>query len=489
MSTGSALSSGLSGAKLCRASLPERPRRAMKEYDAIVIGSGSGLILVDEALAHGMRVALVDRGPLGGTCLNLGCIPSKMLIFVADRIMEVQDSYKLGITSQIQSIDFSEVMARMRLSIGDTAGDIRDSLASTEDLDLYHQEGWFTDEKTLEVGGEKIWAPVIFIASGSRPYIPDIPGLNSTSYLTNETLLRLTERPESLVIIGGGYIGVEYAHFFSAMGTNVTLIESGDRLVMSEEPEISELLLTKLRGRFPVYTNTTVTTVKQESGRVRVMATSGGGADLEFTAERLLLATGRRSNADLLRVANTGIEVDDREYIKVNPHMETNVKNVFAVGDANGLYMYTHVANQEALLAGHNFFHGGHESMSYVAAPHAIYSHPQIASVGLTEAQAKRQFEIGIGRAGYRDVAKGQAMMETDGFAKAVVEYDSGRILGFHIIGPYAPIIIQEVVNAMESGGHTDEILAGMHIHPELPELIQRTLNTIQVPAGRRSRG
>jgi dihydrolipoamide dehydrogenase len=192
------------------------------------------------------------------------------------------------------------------------------------------------------------------------------------------------------------------------------------------------------------------------------------------------MAVGRRSNADTLKVENSGIETDKRGFIKVNRYLETSKKNIFAVGDANGQQMFTHVANREAVIVGHNAFHDARLEMDYSAAPHAIYSHPQIASVGLTEENAKKGHKIVVGRAKYSDVAKGEAMIEMDGFAKAIVEKETEKILGFHIIGPYAPVLIQEVVNAMASGGHSGEIEQGLHIHPALSELIPATLGHLE---------
>jgi mycothione reductase len=204
------------------------------------------------------------------------------------------------------------------------------------------------------------------------------------------------------------------------------------------------------------------------------------GQEKSYSGQNVLVAVGRRSNADILKVEKSGVEVDDRGFIKVNQHLEATKKNIFAVGDANGQQMFTHVANREAAIVAHNAFHDARLEMDYRAAPHAIYSHPQIASVGLTEADAKKEHKILVGRARYFDVAKGEAMMETEGFTKAIVEKETEKILGFHIIGPYAPVLIQEVVNAMASRGQSSEIDQGLHIHPALAELIPVTLGHLE---------
>lgn len=454
----------------------------MKKYDVVVIGSGCGVLIADEAAGHGYKAALIDKGPLiGGTCVNWGCIPSKMLIYPADRIVEIQEGKKLGIETDIRNIDFTSIMERMRESRQDSQGHIRDGIKQTEGLDFFEGEAHFTDDYTLEVNGEQLQGEMICIASGSRSFIPPIKGLDSVDYLTNESVLELRERPDSLIIIGGGYIAVEYGHFFAAMGTKVTMVEMADRLVLSEEPEIAELLKKALSKRIEVHNNAQAEEVKNNGGGVTVATRDReSGKQREFTGQRILMAVGRRSNADLLKVENSGIELDARDFIKVNKHLETTKKNIFAVGDVNGQQMFTHVANREAAIVAQNAFHGTAWKVDYSAVPHAVYSHPQIASVGLSEENARKDHDVVVGRTRYLEVAKGEAMMEEEGFAKAIVEKESDQILGFHVIGPYAPVLIQEVVNAITSGGHIAELNEGLHIHPALSELIPTTVNNAE---------
>jgi dihydrolipoamide dehydrogenase len=453
----------------------------MKQYDVIVIGSGAGSLIVDEALAKGLKVALVDKGPLGGTCLNLGCVPSKMLIYPADRIVEIQEASKLGIVAEIKSIDFASIMERMRKSRLESQTYIRKGMTESEKFDFYEREAHFVEDYTMEVNGETMRGKKIFIASGTRVLIPPIKGVESIDYLTNENVLELKERPNSLIIIGGGYIAVEYAHFFVAMGTKVTIIEMLGRIAQSEESEISELLEKEMKKRMDIYTNTQAEEImKGQVGVTVATKDKVSGERREFSAERIMIAVGRRSNADLLKVENTGVELEKRGFIKVDDYLETTKKDIFAVGDADGQQMFTHVANREAVVAWHNATHKAKIKMDYSSAPHAVYSHPQIASVGLTEENASKDYHILVGRARYWDTAKGEAMMEEVGFAKAIVDAHSNRILGFHIIGPYAPELIQEVINAMAGGGRIRNISQGMHIHPALPELILRTFENLE---------
>jgi mycothione reductase len=415
----------------------------MKEYDIIVIGSGAGMLIVESAVMQGLKVALVDKGPLGGTCLNVGCIPSKMLIYPADRIAEIQEATKLGIEAKITSIDFTAIVERMRKALRESKEQMRAGIQHRSNLDFYDTEGHFTEDYTMEVKGETIKGQKIFIASGVRPSIPLIKGIDKIAYLTNETVLDLQTRPESMVIVGGGYIAAEYGHFFAAMGTDVTIIQRRDRLVPNEEPEVSELLQNEMTKRMTVATNTEVAEVTQHANGYNVIGKDRNtGEEKEFVAEKFMIAAGRKSNADLLAVERTSVETDERGFIRVNEYLETSKANIWALGDAIGKHMFRHVANQEALVAWHNGTQPKKVAMDYRVIPPAVFSHPPIASVGLTEEHARKEHEILVGKAHYSEVAKGEAMMEEESFAKAIVDRNSRKTLGFHIIGPYAPILI-----------------------------------------------
>ncbi|HUI45865.1 MAG TPA: dihydrolipoyl dehydrogenase [Nitrospirota bacterium] len=456
----------------------------MKEYDIIVVGSGSGTNLIDDALEHNKTVALVDKGPVGGTCLNVGCIPTKLIIFPADRIMEIREAEKFGITAEIMKIDFAAIMARMRASVKQGHDHIQEALAKAENFDFYFGEAHFTGAYTLQVNDKEIRGKTLFLASGARPYIPSIKGIESSEYLTNETALQLTEKPESLVIIGGGYIAVEFAHFFDAVGTKVTILQRNSRLVPEEEPEVSKLLKAALSRRMTIYTDTEAIEIRQTGKVTTVVAKERKtGKQREITARHVLIAAGRKSNADALMVGNTGVKTNEKGYIIVDEFFETTKKNIWAFGDAIGKKMFRHAANHEVELVWHNAVHGKKSRMNYLTVPHAVFSWPEIASVGLTQEQAATMVglkDLLVGVAMYSDVARGEAMMETEGFVKAIVHRKTAKILGFHIIGPQASILIQEVVNAMAADGNIWSLAKGIHIHPALSEVILKAFGKLE---------
>jgi len=456
----------------------------MKEYDVVIIGSGAGANLIEDALQHNKTVAFVDKGPLGGTCLNVGCIPTKMIVFPADRIMEIREAKKLGISAEIKDIDFTAIMERMSSTVKKSNDHIRETLEKTDDFDFYFGEAHFTDDYTIAVNNQVIKGKTIFIVTGARPLVPPVKGIESIEYLTNESALQLKEKPSSMVIIGGGYIAAEFAHFFEAVGTEVTIIQRNKRLVPEEEPEISELLKTAFSRRMKVHTNTEVIEVRQTGKVTTIVAKErDSGKQMELMAQYVLIAAGRKSNADVLMVKNTGLKTDEKGYIIVDEFFETTKKNIWSFGDAIGKKMFRHSANHEAELAWQNAVHGKKSRMNYLTVPHAVFSYPEIASVGLTEEQAVKlmgKHELLVGKAMYTDVARGEAMMETEGFTKAVVHLKSGKVLGYHIIGPQASILIQEVINAMAVDGNLWSVARGMHIHPALSEVVLKTFGKLK---------
>ncbi len=446
----------------------------MKHFDLIVIGSGAGMNVAANAASHGMNVAVIDRGPLGGTCLNRGCVPTKIMLYPADVVRMVEDARALGVHAQIERVDYAAIMKRTwDLVLGDR-GQMEEGVAHSDRITFYNTEAAFVDDYTLEVGGERIAADMIVLASGARPHIPPIEGLDEVGYLTSATVFDLAAPPESLVIVGGGYIAAEFAHFFSAVGTQVTIVGRNPRLVPEEEPEISAMLAQRMARYAEVYTGYEAARTELRDGLKTIIARSSrDGREHAFAGHELLIAAGRRSNADLLHPERTGVETDEHGWITVDPFLQTSKEGIWALGDALGKHMFRHTANYHASLVWSNAFGGHKHRVDEHAVPHAVFTHPQIGSVGLTEAQAQKEHEILVGINPYINTAKGYAMGEEDGFAKVVVEQGTGRILGAHVIGPHAAILVQPLVYLMNAGeGDYMPLAHAQTIHPALSEVV-----------------
>jgi len=441
----------------------------METYDLVVIGSGVGLSVLNVGLQLGMNCALVENTKIGGTCLTRGCIPSKVLVYPADLIRESQHAKKVGIKFNIENIDWDLIAKRMWSQI-DESKMMDQGLSTVPNLKLYKGIGEFIGEYEMKVkntkNGEEIGhfkSERFVIASGARSFIPPIQGIEDIDFITNEDFFgdKFPKKPwRSLIIIGGGVIAAELAHIFSAMGTDVTIVEMFPRLVVTEEPEISHLLQKSLSKHMKVLLNEKAIKAywnkKQKAVLIKNMET---GKEKEIMAEEILIAAGRRSNADFLKVENTGVETDERGWIKTNQYLETNKNNIWCIGDANGLYQFRHKANYEAEICTNNIFgpEDQKRSVNYSAVPWAIFTYPQIGHVGMTQAEAiEKGYEIFVAVKNYSTVAKGFAMgyesnQDDDGFVKLIVD-KSYKILGAHVIGPHAALLVQPFVYLMNSG-------------------------------------
>jgi dihydrolipoamide dehydrogenase len=457
----------------------------MEEYDLIVIGSGAGMNVASNAIQLGMRVAVVEHGLMGGTCLNTGCIPSKILLYPADVIRELDEAKVIGVEGTITKVDLPLMMRRMRTFVEEDRGQMEFSVDAVEDLRWYRETGEFVGDHQLKVGKDTITAPKIVIASGARALVPPIEGLRETGYIDHVSVLQLDALPESLIIIGGGYIACEYGHFFSALGTTVTLLEMMPRLLLGEDPEISGVVERRFSKYAEIHTNHEVVKVAKK-GDQKVVTTLNreDNKTHDFTANEIMLAAGVRSNSDLLKPEKTGVETDEHGWIKVNKYLETTKPDVWALGDALGKHMFRHTANYEAQVVWMNAFTDHKHPVDYHAVPHAVFGYPQVGGVGLTEEQAKAAgYEILVGRAEYMDVTKGYAIGEEDGLVKVVVEQDTGRILGCHIVGSHGAILVQQIVYLMNAGEQDYIPLADSQvIHPALSEVVINAFGNMAPP-------
>jgi len=463
----------------------------MKEYDLIAIGTGSAMNIVEAMLSSNpdLRIAVVDKDDPGGICLTKACIPTKRLVYPADLVRLVQAAGEHGITAPLERIDFSSIMERMRRSIGREIEHIRQGLQQTENVDYYQETARFIGPYQMRVGKETITAEQIFLCLGSRPAIPEIAGLDQVAYHTSDTILGIDRLPERLTIVGGGYVAAEFGHFFSAMGSEVTILGRNPQLLPGEEPEVSALAKRMLGRWMTVRSNHEVTAVEplpsEEAVRVKALD-RGTGESMHVDTEALLIASGRAPNSDILQPERSGVQTDARGWIAVNDYLETSKENIWAFGDANGKHLYKHVANYESQVVFENAVLGKKTPVDYGAVPRAVFTHPEIASVGQKEREAVAQLgrdKVMIGFNRFEDTARGQAMGVRGCFAKIILEEGTGRILGAHIIGPQASVLIQEIITLMSTRERSIvPAMNAMHIHPGLSEVIQGALSEFLSP-------
>jgi mycothione reductase len=462
----------------------------MKEYDLISIGTGSAMTIVEIMIQENptLKVAVIDKDEPGGICLTRGCIPSKILLYSAELVRTIEKAKKFGINSDIKSIDFKKVMERMRNLIAVDINRIRQSLSHTKNVDYYPEAAEFVKPYTLKVGKETITAKMIILCTGSTPSIPPIKGIENVGYLTSDTILKITKLPKSITIVGGGFITAEYGHFLSSMGAKVTIIGRNPQFIPTEEPEISGLAKRELEKHMTIYTGYEVLGAEMTSKDKKklVAVNRENGAKISAVADEIMIASGRAPLSDVLKPEKGGIKTDRRGWIKVNEYLETSQPNVWALGDANGKYPFKHVANYEAAIVYYNAAQKRKTPVDYHAVPHAVFTYPEIAAVGLREKEAIEKYganKLLIGFHRYQDTAKGEAMDAKDFFVKVIVERGSMKILGAHIIGPYASVLIHEIIPLMYTVERSAKpIFDGMHIHPALSEVVERAFRSLMPP-------
>ncbi len=454
----------------------------MEEYDIIVIGAGSGLDVASAYHGRDKKVALIEPGPLGGTCLNRGCIPSKMLIHRADIIQEIEESEKFHIDSQINDIMFSELIEEVNNEVNSESNEIEKGIRKSEDYDLYKNKAEFKDEKTVIVGGDKeLTANKIILAAGTRPLVPPLEGLENVNYLTSNDALKLDEKPDEMIIIGGGYIATELAYFYGSVGTEITILEMNDLLIGREDKEISEEFTKIFSERYNINTGFKASRVEENGEKIVIHAENKKGENEKFEGDQLLIAAGRIPNTDELGVEKAGIETDDRGFVKTDEYMQTSVDHIYALGDIAGNYLFKHSANMEAEYAFKNSFAGNKFKIDYTAMPHAIFSKPQIAGVGKTEQQLEEENEEYVSaKYKYSNTGMGKALKEENGFVKVYADAETSEILGCHIMGPEASTLIHEVLVAMRTGNRKiSNIKDTIHIHPALNEVVERAFQKL----------
>ncbi len=469
-------------------------------FDLIVIGAGSGLDVASAAAEYGLKVAIIEKDRMGGTCLNRGCIPSKLLIHSADVIETVKKAEVFGIDIKGYSIDFSKIMKRVNGITDKDSDNIKNSLEKSENPKLFAGECKFIGNKTIAIRASNkeeeeeeqiITAEKILIAVGSKPRIPEIKGLSEVDYISSDEALRLRKLPRILTFIGGGYIACELAHFFGSLGTEIHIIQRNNVLIPSEDKEISQKFTEIFSKKYNIHLGYTAESISKNEDKeskngkepFKVVAKNSSGKVLEINSNQILVSTGRIPNTADLNLDKTEVNVNENGFVIVDEYLETNFKGIFALGDVVGRYQFKHSANLEAQFAYNNILHPEKKiKVNYKAMPHAIFTSPQIAGVGFTEQELiKKGIQYAKSTYPYIHTGMGEAIDDKEGFVKFLVDPKSRDILGCHIMGTDASTLIHEVLVAMRTGdGTIDSITKTIHIHPALSEVVVRAAGSIR---------
>ncbi len=450
-------------------------------FDLAILGTGSGNS-VPTAEMDGWSIAIVEPGAFGGTCLNRGCIPSKMFVHAADVAHTARTAATFNVTAQVTDVDWPALRDRVFGRIDPIAASGEQYRRSLDNVTVLDQPARFVGPRRLRSGDVELTADRIVLAAGTRPAIPPIEGIDDVEVHTSDTIMRLDALPARMGVIGGGAVAAEMAHVFAALGVEVTMLVRGDRLLSTEEPEIGQALTDRFRERdIDVRTSTLAKRVARD-GQDTVLTLDSGE---QVAVDVLLVAAGRVSNGDQMDLDLGGIDVDADGRVVVDEHLRTSAEGVWALGDLAGHHQdLKHIANAHARAISHNLQHPEDLRAPVVPnQPRATFTDPEVASVGMLEAEARLSgHEVRVASRRYGDTAYGWALEDTTSFAKVVVDADTRRLLGAHIIGPMASILLQPLVQAMTFGQTVDEVATQVvWPHPALAEVVEQVL--LEVPA------
>ncbi len=454
----------------------------MTAYDAIVVGAGqAGPPLAGRLTAAGMKVALVERKLVGGTCVNTGCTPTKALVASA-YAAHLARRTDLGVVvpGEVQ-VDFPRVMARARTVAENSRNRLEGWLRGMQNLTLLHGQARFQDPHTLRVGEESLTAPRIFLNVGGRALVPDMPGVADVPFLTNTSILALDRLPRHLLVVGGSYVGLEFAQVHRRFGAEVTVVEKGPRLVGREDEDVSQAVREILESE-GIRVRTQATCIgfahHPEGVAVNLDCREGPAA---LVGSHLLLAVGRRSNTDDLGLEQAGIATDARGNVRVDESLATNVPGVWALGDCNGRGAFTHTSWNDYEIVAANLLDGAQRQVKERIPGYALYIDPPLGRAGMTEAEARASGRpLLVGRRPMTRVSRAVEKGETAGFMKIVADAESRRILGAAILGTGGDEAIHGILDAMHAGISCEELRWAVPIHPTVSELIPTVLQEMQ---------
>ncbi len=460
----------------------------IEKFDAIIIGTGqSGVPLAKTLAGTGWKTAIIERYHVGGSCINYGCTPSKTMAASAEVIHTVRDAEKFGVHNSKPEIVLKEVIKRKREVVESFRGGLKKGIEETDNLSLIMGEAEFIDNKIIRIklndGGSRIiTADKIFINTGGSPVIPSIKGLESVEYLTSTSIMELEEKPAHLLILGGGYIGVEFGQMFRRFGSDVTIIERDKHILSREDEDISEEIEKILRGEnINILQNSTVTeVVKTNDGRIKLRINTDGKESF-VSGSHFLVAAGRKPETQSLNLKAAGIKTDKRGYIKTNKKLETNIKGIYALGDVKGGPAFTHISYDDYRVIRDNLLKNKSHTISNRQVPYTVFIDPQLGRVGITEKEAKaKNLNYKVAKMEMSHVSRAIEVGKTAGLMKAVVDGESGKILGCAVLGTEGGEISAMIQIAMMGKLKYTDLIEGIFTHPTLSESLNNLFSKIK---------
>ena len=451
----------------------------MRKFDAIVIGSGQGGVPLAKKLAKaGWQTAIVEKRWIGGTCINDGCTPTKSMIACGAAAHIIANSQEWGITVSDFKVDLEKIVARKNKVVESFRGGATKGMEKTEGLSIIYGEAVFTGDKTLKVnlkdgGQEEITAPHIFINTGTLPKIPPVPGLDTVKYLTNTSIMELTRLPSHLVIMGSGYIGLEFGQLFRRLGCQVTIIDKGKQLLKHEDDDVAAAVKKVMEtSGVTMYNGANVQKVEQIGDTIRLQFTANG-ENQAITGSHLLVAVGRTPQSTSLQPEKAGLELDDKGYFKVNDKLETNVPGIYVLGDVKGGPAFTHISYNDYLILYKRLVNKEDTSIKDRPVPYCMFTDPQLGRIGLTEKAAKEAgYNIKVACLDMTRVARAIETGNTQGFMKAVINANDDKLLGVAILGPEGGEVMSVMQMAMLGGITAKQLREMIFAHPLYSESI-----------------
>jgi mercuric reductase len=435
------------------------------DYELMVIGGGTAGLRTATIASKNTKVLLIDPGTLGGTCLNTGCIPTKAMLY-SSHLYSLRGSLsKFGLHTNYR-IDFSRLMKRVNAIVKEGQDHIYKGLEKNKNLVVVKGKARFLGKNSVSVGKKTFTAKKIIISTGARNLIPPIKGIDKCEYLDNASVMQIKKQPKSIVMIGGGYISMEFATFFSELGTKVTVLEKFPTVLSMLDDDIRELLIKYLEeSGIKIITGADITEVSKDT-----VFYNGK----KIRAEKLFLAAGRAPNTEGLDLAKAGVELGKRGEILVNDFLETSNRNIYAIGDVNGRAMFAHAAKRESYVALSNALENKKRKMDFEFMPWAVFTNPPIGGVGINEKKAKElKIDHGVLKAGFTNVGRARITEDQRGLAKVIYNKKNEQLIGAEIIGPNADDIIHEMIALLNMGAKVSDLRRIIHIHPTFTEVME----------------